>query len=97
LAFGFDVVDWSGQIISRFEDRYQYCLKPTDGRNSSSSYDEKQNMVVDRKRFVQHIVFAKNYAEVPIGSYNGEDGGFTMKALLLQNKWRLKNNLLQSQ
>ncbi len=54
-------------------------------------------MVVDRKRFVQHIVFAKNYAEVPIGSYNGEDGGFTMKALLLQNKWRLKNNLLQSQ
>jgi glycosyltransferase involved in cell wall biosynthesis len=81
LAFGFDVVDWSGKIVRRFEDRYQYLSKPTDGRTVL--------LLMMRNRtwlWTGSVLYKKSFLEehrlkYQLGATNGEDVEFTMKAL----------------
>jgi len=81
LAFGFDVVDWSGKIISRFEDRYQYLSKPTDGRTVLLLMMKNKTWLWTGSTFYKTEFLKGKMLKYQQGATNGEDVEFTMKAL----------------
>ncbi|HDP76673.1 MAG TPA: glycosyltransferase family 2 protein [Mesotoga infera] len=83
LAFGFDIVDWNGQIISRFEDRYQYLSKPTDGRTVLLLMMKNKTWLWTGSVLYNTLFLRNHMLKYQLGATNGEDVEFTMKALFV--------------
>lgn len=94
LAFGFDVVDWSGQIISRFEDRYQYLSKPTDGRTVLLLMMKNKTWLWTGSVLYNTLFLRKHMLRYQSGATNGEDVEFTMKALFVAEQVAFKEQSL---
>ncbi|HDP78101.1 MAG TPA: glycosyltransferase family 2 protein [Mesotoga infera] len=81
LAFGFDVVDWSGRIVRRFEDRYEYLSKPTDGKTVLLLMMKNKTWLWTGSVLYKKSFLEEHTLKYQTGATNGEDVEFTMKAL----------------
>ena len=83
LAFGFDVVDWSGRIVRRFEDRYEYLSKPTDGKTVLLLMMKNKTWLWTGSVLYKKSFLEEHTLKYQAGATNGEDVEFTMKALFV--------------
>jgi len=86
LAFGYDVVDFNGQTIRRFEDKYQYLCEPTDGRTVLLLMMKNKTWLWTGSVLYNKSFLRKHMLKYQPGATNGEDVEFTMKALYVAEK-----------
>lgn len=86
LAFGYDIVDWNGQLISRFEDRYQYLSETKDGKAVLLLMMKNKTWLWTGSVLYNTAFLRRHMLEYKLGATNGEDVEFTMKSLFCASR-----------